>query len=532
MVYIHGNYVGPNWSGGKKQGSIPYGRIKATDDFDLSAKFHDDAYATWPHNKLSKADHIFYKHNIGKGAVRTAAALAVKAQGLLRGKQAPDTPKSLMKRPREEADEETTPVKKKTKKEINSKKSPNNEENMPKKNGRKRMSKRSSTVRKRRANKSKSRRKNSLSFKRTKSNPLVKINGLSGSSTMTEYGRTSETTNASIHIGHHDAPVRQIEYVFIQSLLKVLLNKANIYFGSFADATDSQLAGSRFRLTVKKTYGQTAPTDYADIDFPLVPTFPATYHDLAFEWYTVYNAAILADTHPNTWQVWEASFYPGTDFAFSKVVMNMRGARMQLYSDSILRIQNQTLSGTNVALGERENIDRVDINPLVGKGYGGKGNGTLFHAKLSERTVAAGPIEIIATDDFGIIDQFQTNNGLEDPLPAYFYPQCKSEKKHVKIMPGQTIKSYLKGNYSMLVDEMFQKLYPHQDTIQMSKIGKFKFYHLEREITTSNINANIKLAYEHNFTLGCKLKLKRTVTTVPYFNQNITIIPPPPPPPA
>lgn len=527
MVYIHGNYVGPNWSGGKKQGSIPYGRMKAVDDFDLSAKFHDDAYATWPKNKLSKADHIFYKHNIGKGAVRTAAALAVKAQGLLRGKQAPATPTSLKKRPREEADEESTPTKKKTKKEKrNSAQPPNNEETMPKKNGGKRMSKRSSTSGKRRANKSKSRRKNSLSFKRVKRSPLVNINGPNGASAMVEFGRDVENVNESLHIGHHDAPARQVEFVMFLAFVKTMLHKIGVYPQSFWDEADlSKFLGSRFRLTVKTTYAASTPASYIDIDLVVNGT-DTNYNIFGIRWYLEYVAQLdIAGRKPNTWQFWEMSFFPGELYGYSKVVVSLRGARIKILTNSILRIQNQTLAGDTGTVGGHA-TDRVDINPLIGKGYGGKGNGTLFQAKLNPRGQASGPAEIIATADNGIINEIQPNNGLQDPLPAYFYPSCKIEKKHVKIMPGQTIKSYLKGSYGMLADQIFQKLYPAQNNVQMSQIGKFKFYHLEREITTADNNAKIHIAFEHNFTVGVKVILKRSLVTVPVFQQNIVLVNP------
>jgi len=524
MVYIHGNYVGPNWSGGKKQGSIPYGRLKAIDDFDLSAKFHDDAYATWPKNKLSKADHIFYKHNIGKGAVRTAAALAVKAQGLLRPKQAPATPKSLKKRVREEADEEGTPTKKKQKKEINSNKSPNTTNNMPKKYGRKRVSQRSSTSGKRRANKRKTGRKSKMSFKRTKSNPLVKVNTGFGSSTMYEIGRTMASTNESVHLGHHDLPAYQLSYNFVQACFKTIMHKNGIYFGSFAQALEPRVVGDRIRMVVKTTYAAHAPTDFVNIDHVIVGT-DVTYAGAVAAWYAVYETTINAASKPNTWQILELVNIPGQDFGAAQVNINMRGARLTIYTKSIFRMQNRTLAGLGgpeIDPTNRVQTDRVDINPLIGKGYGGKGNGSLFQAELSARTSPAllSDREIIASADWGLINVFQDNNGLEDPLPAYFYPQCKKEKKHIKIMPGQTIKSYINGSYRILVDEMFQKLYPNEDNTQMNKMGQFKFYHLEREITTNVQDANITVAIEHNFEIGVKLSLKRALLTVPFFIEN------------
>lgn len=79
----HGNYCGPNWSAGKYQGSVKYGDgPKATDAFDETCRVHDGAYNTG--TNLKAADYKFFKSNYGKGFKRTAAALAVGAQGWFR----------------------------------------------------------------------------------------------------------------------------------------------------------------------------------------------------------------------------------------------------------------------------------------------------------------------------------------------------------------------------------------------------------------------------------------------------------------
>lgn len=78
---IYGNYVGPGWSAGKYQKSVK-SDVPPVDEFDATAKEHDESYALG--KNLKEADYKFYKKNIGKGFVRSAAALAVGAQGWLR----------------------------------------------------------------------------------------------------------------------------------------------------------------------------------------------------------------------------------------------------------------------------------------------------------------------------------------------------------------------------------------------------------------------------------------------------------------
>jgi hypothetical protein len=77
----HGDWVGLGWSDGRIQSSvISYNPPR--DAFDATAKDHDAAYAKG--TGLRNADFNFAIANIGRGIKRTAAGLAVGAQGIIR----------------------------------------------------------------------------------------------------------------------------------------------------------------------------------------------------------------------------------------------------------------------------------------------------------------------------------------------------------------------------------------------------------------------------------------------------------------
>ena len=80
-IRVHGNYVGPGWSGGKYQKSVE-SDVPAIDEFDQTAKEHDEAYALG--QNLKEADYKFAKANIGKGIKRSMAGISVGIQGMLR----------------------------------------------------------------------------------------------------------------------------------------------------------------------------------------------------------------------------------------------------------------------------------------------------------------------------------------------------------------------------------------------------------------------------------------------------------------
>lgn len=78
---MYGNYCGPYWSDGKFQTSV-VGTKEPIDEFDRTCMHHDASYAMG--EDLEAADFEFARSNVGSGWVRTAAGLAVGAQGLIR----------------------------------------------------------------------------------------------------------------------------------------------------------------------------------------------------------------------------------------------------------------------------------------------------------------------------------------------------------------------------------------------------------------------------------------------------------------
>jgi len=77
----HGNWCGPGWSNGAYQPSVR-GTMPAVDEFDETCRQHDFAYAD--NHNLRGADLLFARENLGRGLVRSLAAVGVGMQGLFR----------------------------------------------------------------------------------------------------------------------------------------------------------------------------------------------------------------------------------------------------------------------------------------------------------------------------------------------------------------------------------------------------------------------------------------------------------------
>jgi len=76
---MYGNYCGPYWSAGQHQASV-VSDVEPIDAFDSTCKDHDESYALG--DDLVTADLVFAAKNIGRGPLRTAAGVAVGAQGI------------------------------------------------------------------------------------------------------------------------------------------------------------------------------------------------------------------------------------------------------------------------------------------------------------------------------------------------------------------------------------------------------------------------------------------------------------------
>ncbi len=76
---MYGNYCGPYWSAGQHQSSV-VSDVPPVDAFDATCKAHDESYALG--EDLIEADLLFASQNVGRGLLRTAAGLAVGAQGI------------------------------------------------------------------------------------------------------------------------------------------------------------------------------------------------------------------------------------------------------------------------------------------------------------------------------------------------------------------------------------------------------------------------------------------------------------------
>lgn len=81
---MYGNFCGPYWSDGQWQESV-VPTLPAKDELDATCRVHDEVYARG--GDLLDADRSFFRSNFGKGVLRTAFAIPVGIQSVLRASE-------------------------------------------------------------------------------------------------------------------------------------------------------------------------------------------------------------------------------------------------------------------------------------------------------------------------------------------------------------------------------------------------------------------------------------------------------------
>lgn len=453
LMRIHGNFVGSNWSAGKRQPSVPYGRVRAVDEFDLSAKFHDHAYATGMDRK--KADYLFYKWNVGKGFKRTAAALAVGIQGSLRSKKNNMYLPSPMRTPKKrilgrKGRPLAVPVKKNT--------------GFYKQGIKAAIKKRATAKKKTVQLRGYVGRKVSRTMKRVrKLTPMQKL----GTTAVSEF-RSSINSTTTVYFGHCSVARSQAFWTIARAIVKLLALRTGISVENF----DAIIPGSG-------TPGDDWALAYKNGLDPNDSTF--VYQYLTPGVYTLENVAIkfkefmeTQASKPNI--VYEAASYIPVLGSWSRAQISLLDANIHIDMRSHLKFQNRTVSSSG-----SKSTDIIDTNPLYGRQYGGYGNGTMIN-------VGNGPTwsGLLGSSNEGLIAADGTAvNTMKEPPPAKQLPQVRTSGS-VSVAPGEIRKSSLYCKKSFKVNKLVQALgtqsnvNPSGDAYFFHNLGTFRIFALEK----------------------------------------------------
>lgn len=461
---------------GKRQPSVAYGRVPAVDEFDLSAKWHDHAYATGMDRK--KADYLFYKWNIGKGVKRTMAALAVGAQGYFRSSKKNNKLMPAIKRKRGDSNVSTTSK---------------GSTSMPSKK------RKVSVALRRRVRKGKKPYtvKGKIGKRITK-RKVKKSKFDAGVSTALEFG-SSISSGASVYIGHSTSPAKPIYRTLLSAVIKKFMMLGNFEVNDFDAPVRYGNAGDQFKLTYRNNQ------DGAFQSWDYITGAGWSIQQVIDEYTVVLTQGLHAQGQLELLILEYWPFHYDKNAWRPLISMDLKQVRVEMEVVSELKMQNRSVSDSGSA-----STDVINSNPLIGRLYAGNGSGT---ATVSNVALAAGSIGFYADGERGLIALEGTPRFLKEPPMPKDFTQVKYSKK-LGINPGDVRTHVLVARHNMYINSYIRAYQGNPANLlgeANNKLGKFCFFGLERILYDGNESNPISVAFE--IDLKIKARAYPTVTT-------------------
>ena len=254
----------------------------------------------------------------------------------------------------------------------------------------------------------------------------------------------------------------------------------------------------------------------------LTVTYRAQGFGLATQVYTSGTSTSLLDL-TNWWMATTRPWYDQPNTVFVKVeisdsLMQLVNTKFNFAVRSTLKMQNRTTDS-----GGDQASDQIDVVPLTGKSYGGKGNQLLSRKSYQNNTTNF--VDITGDRWWGtIIGSTGSEPSLSEPPQPTQFSNCKKIGA-VNISPGEISESVLSDNFTL----SFNKLHyyctalslapnlpptvpPINLTPRMIPLGQFRAFFIEKllNIAPASLTSNdeIKLAFEQNleFSVTCQHK--------------------------
>ena len=529
-MYYHGNFCGPNYSAGKRQGSVRYGRVPAVDQLDWACKFHDDAYSK--NRYLKRADQLFWRATKKGGVKAKLAGFAVGLQGLFRKKETSSFKKiqkriKLMpSRSRSRTRRPHTPRRSRSRTRSHSATTRsqvsllNNLRHRSPSISRSRHGSPMDT-----SSTSRSRslsvvgRHGHRSHIRTEvpqgiSGGTVKATGSKSTSAQLNNfqlkgavriyetgGQITGVTSDTIYLGHGTAPALTCWAILADAIVKRLFWENGMCPKSMNDLIPFAKFNDQFTFGYKKDYNN---SDILETTYS-IPAVLATYQNVS-DWLLSNAFSLLYDQG----QMLYIDFRPfaavfNVAVPYRRLILS--NASVEIFGTSEYRFQNSS-TATHISspddAGQEYNAENVNAVPLTGKIYSGTGTGSPAYYPATSSNYPTKGQELVINDTLGYFRYtvsagtatISLNNNPESspPIPQYF----KYVKKcsNVLIEPGQVKTSNLHSHEKMALQSFVKKTFPTVITSApypdvnpayangipkvLNKVGKFSAIALEK----------------------------------------------------
>lgn len=315
-------------------------------------------------------------------------------------------------------------------------------------------------------------------------------------------------------VGHATAPENYVSTVLGMCLLKLITTK---HYNQVAGTlTSTCVGGSNYQLG--DVFGVViANRETGVITASVAHTVAAgsTYLDIVNGFKTQINA-VYSSTEISICGIY---FSPNAATIISqgkdKLDINLSAAKFTLMSKSTLKIQNQTVVGTD------SSIEEVNNQPLHGRFY--ETNGTYIQA----RKISSTPVAWCCTRADGAFGVGYDRGGggvadfREPPGPTFFSSVKRTGKDSIN--PGEVKTSTLESIETVSFDRMQKYFNTTNGSASSTNGGKSRYFAFERMVDAENDSTNIRLACEWDAKLSGMIVLKNQTYWAP-FNDTKTFV--------
>lgn len=330
-----------------------------------------------------------------------------------------------------------------------------------------------------------------------------------------EVGGTDATGSYCCTIGHATHSQDILERLLYGSIVRLVMNRIQYAGNNFAQGNSLVRAGDVVRICYRLNFDNT-PIAEQFISYPCANDDSMTNIVTGL----IAQARILANKTAQLNFLY-AQYLGASDAVDSSTIrVNLQGARVTLYGNSTLTVQNRTDNGE-----ANPTSDEIDAIPLVGKVYEGYGSG----GKLKWDPTAAGVTDLhqnpVAQANGLILYTEGTATTLREPLAPWAYSNVQKTNS-VKMASGNIKDSKLYHSGTISLQKLISTVYAVGSASKFyTNFGKYKFYMLEKHIeaTSGAPVYPLRIAYQINNKCGAFITVSKAKAAVQenFIGQNL-----------
>lgn len=315
---------------------------------------------------------------------------------------------------------------------------------------------------------------------------------------LTAHRQISASNTDALYIGHTTHPTAYTSQVLYMALVKALFAKMSRPIPDLLAAIDGAVAGDSIAIFYRST--PAVVVDGQNFSFILAGVVQ-TPKQLAIA------IASFFQGFSEELELTRISMNLGSGSVYQNCSFNMVNTRVEFFASSLLKLQNRTHESDGLS------AESYDNDPVHGRGYEGKGNGTEYSVPGAQSSPIRGDLfGVITFGPAGTLD-------LRNPPYAQLFPQVSRSDKFTMGV-GEVKTSYIQAKnnctFSKFIGMTDTALSPDA-SYQKLLIGRFRFFGFSKLIRVSG-SAALAYVCEVQQSLSCIVRLGQFDYTTKVFD--------------